>query len=223
MERAGLGKTIGIGVGVVLAAALTRLAAMAAAARVSGADVESTDPVVRHDGLLVGCGILGGALAGMLVLLVLAPRSSLALVRPRMRAVALWLGAAVLLVAGFDVVGHALGRPLVEAAWRDVFRTGPVWLLALALVATSVFEELFVRGFLQTRLAATRVGGGGAIAITALLFALSHAPRDVFRFADVLAAGVLLALARQRSGSTITSMIPHVLGNLKVLVVIALT
>jgi membrane protease YdiL (CAAX protease family) len=63
----------------------------------------------------------------------------------------------------------------------------------------------------------------GAIAITALLFTAVHVPDDAWRFADVLASSVLLGVARARTGSSLTMMLAHVLGNLKVLVVIALT
>lgn len=191
---------------------------MRLAAVVSGAELESADPVARHDGLLVGAGILGGALFGALVLVVLAPRPALAVVRPRPRDVGLWILAATLLVAAFDLAAWRLGRPLVEPAWADVARTAPPLLLPVALTVTSIFEELYVRGFLQSGLTETRLRAPGAIALTALLFTAAHAPHDAVRFADVLSAGVLLGVARWQSRSTIPGMIVHVIGNLKVLV-----
>ncbi len=44
--------------------------------------------------------------------------------------------------------------------------------------------------------------------------------RDVWRFVEVLAGGALFGVARHRTGSSLTTMAPHVLGNLKVLVLL---
>ncbi len=217
------GRAWAIGLGVLFATAITRTLAMAAVASAVGADVESSDPAVRHDGLLIGAGILAGSIVGLGTVALLAPRALLGLVRPTPAQLALWLALGAALAAAFDVAAWALGRPLVEAAWVDAYRTAPVALLALALTATSIFEELYFRGFLQGALVRTRLGRAGAIGVTALLFALAHFPDDVWRFVDVLCAGILLGVARDRTGSTVPGMAPHVLGNLKVLVVLALT
>lgn len=209
-------------VAVFLVTGLARSLAMMAVAGSVGADLGSEDPALRHDGLLIGAGVLGGATAGLAVLLASVPRSVLGVERAAPRAVALWLGVALLQVAIVDAGAWATGRPLVEAAWVDAYHTAPVALLALALTVTSIFEELYFRGLLQGALAQTRLGTPGAIVVTALLFALAHFPSDLWRFADVLSAGLLLGVARQRSGSTLVTMVPHVLGNLKVLVVLAI-
>jgi membrane protease YdiL (CAAX protease family) len=213
------------GLAVLIAAALARAIAIAAVATVIGADLESADPALRHDGLLIGVGILAGAIAGGAALAIVvrdAPRA-LAMVPVAPRVVIAWLLAAIALVATVDVAAWLVGRPLLDAAWVDAYRTAPVPLLAIALVITSIFEELYFRGLLQGALASTRVGPAGGIAIVALLFTLAHFPGDPWRFADVLASSVLLGVARQVTGSTLPGMIPHVLGNMFVLVVLALS
>lgn len=218
-RRAGLAS-----IGVLLTTGLARTAAMLATATAVGADVASEDPVARRDGLLIGVGILGGVTAGGLVLAWLtrpAPEQVLAVARPAPLAALGWI---VLLLAHgllFDGISTLMGRPAIEPAWADAYRTAPVVLLVVALVATSIYEELYFRGLLQHTLAQSRIGVPGAIGAVALLFAIVHLPDDAVRFADVFSAGVLLGLARQQSGSTVPGMVGHVLGNLKVLAVLA--
>lgn len=114
-------------------------------------------------------------------------------------------------------------RPWVEPSWAHVYRTGPAALLAVGLVAASVFEELFLRGFLQGGLTTTRLGPAGAIAVTATLFALLHVPTDAWRFFEVASGGVVLGLARHTTRSSLTGIAPHVMGNLAVLAFLAAT
>ncbi len=211
-------------VGVLVATGLGRTIAMLGVAQAVGADLESSDPMQRRDGLLIGAGISGGVSAGGVVLAWLtrpAPRTVLALTRPQPLIAAGWVIA--LLVHGlvFDGLNALLGRPAIDPAWQDAFATAPLALLVVALTLTSIFEELYFRGLLQHTLAESRVGLPGAIGLVALLFAAVHMPDDVVRFADVLVAGVLLGLARAHSGSTVPGMIGHVLGNLKVLAILA--
>ncbi|MGE3631949.1 MAG: lysostaphin resistance A-like protein, partial [Sandaracinaceae bacterium] len=179
----------------------------------------STDPMLRREGLLLGAGILIGTLLGAiaLALVVRAPKETLALAAPRPLAVVVVTVAGLALMFAFDGLAFVLNRPAVSQSWLAVYRSGSPALLGVALVLTSIFEELFFRGFLYTGIAKTRVGPIGAIAITSGLFSLAHLPEDGFRFFDVLLSGVLLGVARWRTGSTIPGMVPHVLGNLKVL------
>jgi hypothetical protein len=218
-------RALGGAVAVLVATAAARTIGIGATVAALGLDVESADPMVRRDGLLAGVGILAGTVVGAAVLAGVvrpAPRSALALERPGTRAIVGWTLVAAALIAAFDLGAWAIGRAPVEPSWVDAYRTAPVALLALALVATSIFEELFFRGLLQTALARTRLGVPGAVAITALLFTAVHVPDDAWRFADVLATSVLLGVARAHTGSSWTMMPAHVLGNMKVLVVLAL-
>lgn len=217
-------RALGGGVLVLVATLLGRMLAMGALSAALGIDPESADPAARRDGLLLGGGILGGcALGGLALFLVArpAPASALALARPSFRALVGWTAASLALGAGTRALGAALGQPLIEPAWIDAYRTAPAALLALALATTSIFEELYFRGLLQTALARTRLGVAGGIAIPALLFVAAHQPTDPFRALDVLASALLLALARHTSGSSLAAVPGHVLGNLALLALIA--
>src|SRR5688500_20395214 len=112
-EPISLRRTILGGLAVLIAAGIARMVAMFATASIAGADVESTDPAVRRDGLLMGAGNLGGALAGSAVLALDArpePPRILPLGRPRARALILALLAGGARLALIDRVALIAGR-----------------------------------------------------------------------------------------------------------------
>lgn len=209
---------------VVLGIGGARAGGMLAAATGSGADLGSADPALRHDGLVVGVGLVAGALAGIGVLAAVVrpePARRLALAWPSLPAVIGWTLAAGLLTALGDLATRASGQPWPEPGWLDVYRTAPPGLLAVGLVAASVVEELFLRGFVYTWLADTRAGAAGAIGVTATLLAVLHLPADPVRIGVVFASGLVLGLARHRTGSALTGIPAHALGNLWVLVTLS--
>ena len=82
-----------------------------------------------------------------------------------------------------------------------------------------IVEELFFRGYVQTRLSES-FGGPAAIVMTALLFTLSH--RQYF-IASTIGIGMLLSLfaaslfagyTRDRFGTLLPGMIAHAIGNI---------
>jgi uncharacterized protein len=201
---------------VLFAAAVARTVAMTAVASVVG---------MQREGFILGAGILAGACAGLAVLLwVAAPARAelLGLKRVPLAGLLLWFLAGAALIGAVDLAASVLGRPLLPPEWVSAGKSAPPLLLPLALAVTSIFEELFLRGFFQGGLAKTRLGPWGALAVTALLFSALHFPQDAFRFADVFLGGTLLGLARHHTGSAYAGMAPHVAGNLKVLAMIAL-
>lgn len=212
------------GLAVLVVTGLSRTIAMGASAAVLGVDLGSEDPAVRRDGLLLGIGLLAGALAGGAVLALVvrpAPVRALALERPTARSAALWIGLLLGQILFFHAVALALGRPLVEPSWAGVYRSGPAALLALGLIGVSIFEELYFRGLMQGALGATRLGVPGAIASIATVFTLAHFPEDLWRVADVLSGAVLLSLSRRYSKSILPGIVAHVVGNLQVLLILA--
>ena len=90
----------------------------------------------------------------------------------------------------------------------------PLWVLWLALVvAAPIFEETFFRGFVFKGFAASPIGPGGAIAVTAALWAMMHTQYDAYGIATVFAIGVLLGVARWRTGSLWVPLAMHGVAN----------
>lgn len=206
-------------VAVLLATGVTQ--GLAAAALASA--LERSD-VLRADGLIFSVGLLAGALAGALTLLLLLrghhPLRYLAFVRPRR--LAAWLGLGVLTIVLLDGVTLLLGRPLIPAEWFASFRAANLPLLALALVVVApLFEESVFRGLLHRGLAASRLGPGGAIAVTTVLFTLAHFPADLAALAQGLVTGALLGAARERTGSLVAPILLHAALNARALVLLS--
>jgi hypothetical protein len=74
-------------------------------------------------------------------------------------------------------------------------------------------EELILRGALFTRLARTRLGGVGAVVVTALAFAAFHVQYGVPQLVLIIVDGVFYGSARAVTGSSLVSLACHMLGN----------
>lgn len=138
-------------------------------------------------------------------------RAYFALAPVRWRTLAGWLGILVAFLVVMEWLLALAGRPPVaEFMLRVLEQPGPLWLLVLALVVLApLFEESFFRGFLYAGFASSRIGRGGAVAVTALLFAVIHQQYDLIDRAEVFAIGLLLGVARVRSGSLFVPLVLH--------------
>lgn len=162
---------------------------------------------------------LAGSVAVVVLLVaVLAARgastqSLLGLTRPRARQVLVWLALFALLVAIEELAARSFGIPKPEP-WAGRY-TG--WLLALRIVGIALLaplsEELVFRGVLFSRIAATRLGPPGAIAIPAAIFALLHVQYPPLEMILILADGLFFGWARYGTGSVVVPIILHSLGN----------
>ncbi len=125
-----------------------------------------------------------------------------------------WLGLMLLLLAASDTLTWLMGRPIVPPFVMQAYATAdPPWLAWFAfVVAAPVFEELFFRGFLFQGLA--RLGGAGAVALTALVWSLLHLQYDWYGILTVFAIGLVLGAARLVTGSLLTAIALHSLSSL---------
>lgn len=172
-------------------------------------------------------------LASVLVQLALAVGISLAaasLSRERLaarlalRRAAVGAGALALASLGLLLTGAALqelvrllGIPLtgtlaqVERVMRALSPAEVAVALAVGGVLVPIGEELFFRGYVQSRLC-RRWGTWPGIACTATFFALAHF--DLLHSASALVAGLYLGWLAQRTGSTVPGMVVHSVNNL---------
>ena len=82
------------------------------------------------------------------------------------------------------------------------------------LVAAPLFEETFFRGFLFRGFASSFLGVIGTVLVTAGLWALLHVQYDAYGIALVFALGLLLGIARARTGSLWVPIAMHSAANL---------
>jgi membrane protease YdiL (CAAX protease family) len=85
--------------------------------------------------------------------------------------------------------------------------------LSLVVIAP-VSEEIIFRGFLFRGWSASRLGAVGALVLTSLIFASLHVQYTVPGMIEVFAGGLLLGVARWRTGSTVLAILLHATWNL---------
>lgn len=175
-----------------------------------------------QNGLFISATVLAGAPAGLGIVFVairLRKRGSyqeyLRLVRPSAKSLLAWSMSGLAIMFLFDVLRMGLGRPVIPQEVLEWYRTAgslPLMWLAFVLVAP-IFEEVWFRGFMLRGLAASRVGAGGAILLSAIFWALLHLHYDSFGVATIFVFGLILGAAQVRTGSLYVPIAMHALNN----------
>ena len=137
----------------------------------------------------------------------------------------LWVGLALiaLYLPAVDALAHLSGRPVtpqvVIYSYTSARDAGALILLLLAVsLAAPIGEEFTVRGFLFRGWAATRLGPGGAIVLTAMLWAAMHLQYDWFFMGEIFGVGLVFGYMRWRSGSTWMTVALHGIYNFAAIV-----
>jgi len=180
--------------------------------------------VLVKDGVVVALSNIPANVVQVIILALAAHRLGwsiteyLGLVRPASRdaVAALWI--LVMFLLGYDALTYFLGRDIVTPFQVDTYRSaqsaGMLPLLWFALViAAPVAEEIMFRGFLFRGWVTSERMAIPAILIISALFAAIHIQYDWFGILQVFFIGLLLGLARWRTGSTTLTILMHVLAN----------
>lgn len=127
-----------------------------------------------------------------------------------------WLFVTAVIVVQADLVLYLVKGEVLPAEWIAMYRTvqSPVLFWFALVVAMPIFEELLFRGFVFEGIRASWLGGVGAVAITALAWTLAHRQDDPLEFAIIFIIGVLLGMARLRTGAILVTIAMHMLNNL---------
>lgn len=153
----------------------------------------------------------------MLVLRVLGRsfRRYLALDIPPRRTVLRWLLILIVFMIAEESLNRALGIDTVHESMVAAYETaGSFALLLLGIAVLAPFEEeLIIRGFMYRGIAASRVGVTIAIILPSVLWSVIHVQYDSFILWQVFLFGILLGIARYRTGSTTVPIILHAFNN----------
>jgi uncharacterized protein len=142
-------------------------------------------------------------------------RQYLGLVRPSKRDLILGLAFLItlLVAATASVTWYVLLTPGGSTASHSFFSGGTTATLLLlwpaGVVIAPISEELMFRGFLFRGWENTWLGAAGTIVLTAALWALLHTNKNWLGVVFTFVAGLLLGWMRQRSGSTILTILLH--------------
>jgi membrane protease YdiL (CAAX protease family) len=138
----------------------------------------------------------------------------LALTVPRARHLFLSLSGMALLLATSDLTSYLIGRAIVPPVMVDVYRTSwlPLLLLAL-LIAAPLQEEILVRGYLYTGIAAARAGPALAVLVSSVAWGLMHIQYDWYGIVSIMIMGLYLGVVRYKTASLWLTMLLHAIAN----------
>ncbi|MEA2995523.1 MAG: protease family protein [Alphaproteobacteria bacterium] len=124
------------------------------------------------------------------------------------------------LIAALDGISYLAGLDIVSPFQIEAFTTartdGWLWPLVLAIVVVGpAGEEVLFRGFLFRGWVGPGARGVVAIVVIALVWAGMHVQYDWFGIGQVFLTGLVLGWLRWRSGSTLLTILLHLLVNLE--------
>ena len=210
------GATAGFGVLILVVFFITQFVASVAAVVFGGIDPSSNLGDITAIAIIASAVICTG-----LILSTLTGRYSvktyLALQPVLLKTVGGWLFATIVFVLLGDRFIEWMERAAVPDFMIEVYTSAqlmPVLWFSM-IIAAPVFEEVLFRGFLYEGFRHSRLGVSGAILIPTLIWTLLHASQyDVYYLSLIVLIGVLLGIARHRTGSLYVPLAMHVGNNL---------
>lgn len=146
----------------------------------------------------------------------LSVKEYLCLVPVRAKTALVWFALLGLLMIGSGLLTYALDRPAQPEIMVEYYRTSRFVALAwfAIVIAAPIFEEVLFRGFMFRGIQASALGNGGAILITAAVWAAIHTQYDGYLIATIFVLGILFGAARAVTGSLYPAIAMHGVTNL---------
>ena len=146
-------------------------------------------------------------------------RDYLAFVMPRRSEILVGIACLAALLIAFDLLTLAFGRDVVPRFMREAYvsarSSNSLMLFFLAVVVVApIAEEIAFRGFLFRGLSASWLGVGGTLIATSAAWASMHVQYDTVTLGQIFLIGLLLGWIRWATGSTLLTIVLHVLANL---------
>ncbi|KJR42132.1 abortive infection protein [Candidatus Magnetoovum chiemensis] len=147
----------------------------------------------------------------------------LALKPPKIKDIILWITILAFVIILIDLFLYLINvdasQPFVERVYSS---TENYMLLYLAAcLFAPVFEEILFRGFLFKGLIDNNIGLSNTVVITSCLWSIVHIQYDLKGLAVIFVLGVVLCLARHKSGSIFIPIGMHIFNNIVSLVITA--
>lgn len=188
-------------------------------------DAAANMKALTHDGFLLAFVTIVAAPAWVAVAALAARwrgwpvRDYLALIPPRRAEIAFGIACLAALLIAFDALTYFTGRDIVPAfmveAYSSARAAGSLVLFFIAVVVMApIAEEVAFRGFLFRGFSASWLGVGGTLIATSAAWAMMHVQYDWFTLGQIFCIGLLLGWLRWASGSTLLTILLHMLANL---------
>lgn len=119
------------------------------------------------------------------------------------------------MVMTFDALTILLERDIVPEFMVQVYTTVeyPALIWVAAVLMAPLLEEMLVRGFLFAGWSRSRLGVKGTILLTSLGWAVVHLQYDFYGCLIIFVHGILLGIARHRTGSIWVPFLMHAVMN----------
>lgn len=130
-----------------------------------------------------------------------------------------WFGGLIGIMMVFELMSGHVDTSKAEMMEAFILSADP-WVISLALViGAPLVEELFFRGYMFKSFEGTRLGGVGTVLVTALVWVLIHGFQyGLVELVYLMLIGVLLGVARLKTGAICLPLALHVVNNLIVVV-----
>jgi membrane protease YdiL (CAAX protease family) len=142
-------------------------------------------------------------------------RDYLALQAPQNATILAWLTVGVSFLLLTDGLIHLSGQspvpPWMLKVWAS-HQSLPLFIAATVVMAP-VMEEVVFRGFLFAGLERSRLGPGGAVVLTAVLWAVIHTQYELVYVLQIVGAGLLFGFARHRTRTVTVPILMHAFAN----------
>lgn len=220
--------TIGFSAIIVLAFLITQLVVVIPAfivykAKAPQANIEQLGEIVGSSGLVMSIGFIAAlpVVVGLSVLFAhlrkgITVRQYLGLSPITLRQAGGWLAALVVFSVVEDIFYTLVGAPIVHPSSIQMYESAvfPPLLIFTIIVCGPIVEECFFRGFLFKGLMHSAIGIAGATIATALIWSLIHTQYEWCGIVMIFVGGLLLGIARIRTGSILTPLLMHCAMNL---------
>jgi CAAX protease family protein len=134
--------------------------------------------------------------------------------RTSARAMLVWCGVLIAVVAVNDLLTLSMGRPIVPDVMVETFSAAnPIFLFVALTLFAPLFEEVFFRGFLYSGLEAIGARGWVPVVTTAALWSVLHVQYDLYGIVSIFVMGLLLGAARRSTDSILPCLAMHCAGN----------
>ncbi len=133
----------------------------------------------------------------------------------------------ILMTSGLLAISIWVGEisNIKQAGFDEQVYVTSFWppLLWLALVVCApLFEEIFFRGFIFEGLCRSRMGITGTIIVTSLAWASLHVQYGMYEIGTIFILGIILGIAKQRTGSLWAPITIHACWNLAAIIQLAI-
>ena len=145
---------------------------------------------------------------------------------PSVSALAFWLGVQLVMCVLTDATTYLLGRDIVPPVMVEEYRKAlffPAFplLILMIVLAYPLLEEFLVRGFLLEGFRYSFMGPVFAVLVTAGLWAFTHQQYDWYGIVVILIGGIVLGIARLKTGCIWVCFAMHATGNLVAMIEVA--